>query len=70
MHRDVRRVDNQLAARSKDRATKIEPLFDVHTARRIAESDSHLLGNRGELIVEYFELNWISDLCFDGLHSA
>ena len=52
MHRNVRRIDDQIALRREDRATEIEPLLHVHAHRRIAERDAHLLGDGREVVVE------------------
>ena len=55
MHRNVRRIDDQIAVRRENRAAKIEPLLHVHADRRIAERDAHLRGDGGEVVVEELE---------------
>ena len=53
MHRNVRGLRDQLAARVENRAGKIVPLLDVGRERRLPEHHAHLVGDRGEAIVHH-----------------
>ena len=57
VHRHVRRVGDQRAARVKNRAGKIQPLFDVDRRRGVLQHRSHLLGDRHEKVVKNFQLH-------------
>ncbi len=62
MHRDMRRVGDEMAARVENGAGEIEPLLDVDRARGVLQRIAHLLGDRGEEIVEYFEHHGVGTL--------
>ena len=59
MNRNVRRVDDEVACRSEDRTAEIEPLLHVGRQRRFLQSDTHLLGDGREEVVEDFQQNRI-----------
>ena len=59
MHRDMRRVGDEPAVAIEDGAGEVEPLLDVDRARGVLQRIAHLLGNRGEALVEHFEQHWI-----------
>ena len=52
MDRDVRGVDDQVAAGREQGTTEIEPLLDVDAGGRVAQRHAHLLGDAGEVVVE------------------
>src|SRR5580693_1995642 len=53
MHRNMRGLCDQLAARVENRAREIVPLLDVGGERGLAEHDPHLVGNRSKAIVHH-----------------
>ena len=57
MHRDVRRIGDELPVAIEDGAGEVEPLLDVDRARRVLEGAAHLLGDRREALVEHLEQN-------------
>ena len=59
MHRDMRGVGDEPAVAIEDGAGEVEPLLDVDRARGVLQRIAHLLGNRGEALVEHFEQHWI-----------
>ena len=59
MNRNVRCVHDQLAARRKDAAREVEPLLHVRREARLLQCDPHLLGDRGEQMVEDLNPNGV-----------
>ena len=59
MHRDMRRVGDEAPFAIEDGAGEVEPLLDVDRARRVLQRVAHLLGDRGEALVEHFEQHGI-----------
>ena len=55
MHRHVRRVRHHPPTRIEDRAREVVPLLDVRREAAAAEDDAHLVGDRGEPVVEHGE---------------
>ena len=55
VHGHVRRVRDQRAVGSEQRARKIQSLLDVDRVRRVLEHDAHLLGDVHEEVVEHLE---------------
>ena len=55
VHRDVRRVGDEIARRVENGATEVEPFLDVDGIGRVLQGDAHLLGDRHEEVVEYLE---------------
>ena len=55
MHRDMRGVGDEPAVAIEDGAGEVEPLLDVDRARGVLQRIAHLLGDRGEALVEHFE---------------
>ena len=55
MHRQMRRVSDQLALRIEQRAGEIQALLDVDRVGGILQPQAHLLGDRHEQVVEHFE---------------
>ena len=57
--RDVRRIDDQFARGREHGATEIEPLLHVGRDGGPLQRDAHLLGDRGEEVIEDLELDRI-----------
>ncbi len=55
MHRQMRRVGDQLALGIEQRAREIQALFDVDRVGGILQPQAHLLGDRHEQVVEHFQ---------------
>jgi hypothetical protein len=55
MHRHVRRVGDQRAARGEHRTGEVEPLLDVDRIGGVLQRDAHLLRNGHEQVVEHFQ---------------
>ena len=55
MHRHVRGVGDKRPVAVEHRAREIEPLLDVYRVGGVLQRHAHLLGDRHEQIVEYFE---------------
>src|SRR5208282_2851449 len=53
MHRNMRGLCDQLAARVENRTRKIVPLLDVGRERRLPEHNAHLVGNRRKTAVHH-----------------
>src|SRR5262245_4213727 len=59
MYRHMRCVRDQRRVGVEYRAGEIEPLLDVDRIGRVLQRHTHLLCNRHEQIVEYFEHHWV-----------
>ena len=55
MHRDVRRIGDQIALAVEDGAGKIEPLLDVDRGGGVLQRHPHLLGDRHEQVGHHLE---------------
>ena len=55
VNRNVRRIDDQLPTRIEYGTTEIEPFLYINASGRFSQRDAHLLGNRGEVIIEDFQ---------------
>src|SRR5271155_5316529 len=53
MHRDMRGLRDQLAARVENRARKIVPFLNVGRKRRLSEHHAHLVGDCCEAVVHH-----------------